>query len=106
MAIAFTMLVPPPGVSAGPIDGDPDRERAHRIAAGGRGKRGRTPGFGGSVALEKRAGRPDDSGEREGRRFRPREGDGAGLMRWEDRVHGTVTIEDPRLLALIAGPTF
>jgi uncharacterized protein len=27
-------------------------------------------------------------------------------MRWNDRVYGEVTIDDPRLLALIAGPTF
>jgi HD superfamily phosphohydrolase len=36
----------------------------------------------------------------------PGEGGGAGVMHWNDRVYGEATIDDPRLLALISGPTF
>src|SRR5205823_11476012 len=37
---------------------------------------------------------------------RPGRWRGVAMMRWNDRVYGDVTIDDPRLLALIACPTF
>ena len=31
---------------------------------------------------------------------------GGSMLKWDDRVYGNVEVDDPRLLALIAGPTF